>query len=107
MDQERKARISSGEEREKEALEQCIHGGTAITGGEEVTGVRGTGATGHGLPIREHLGREDVHATSSRLRTGLEDAAGAGVAMAGGESTWPHVKRALEAMKQEINCTGR
>ena len=55
-----------------------------MAGGKEVTGARRTRPTGHGVPIREHRGREGVHATSARPRTRPEDAVGAGAAMAGG-----------------------
>ena len=55
-----------------------------MASGKEVTAARGTRPTGHGVPIREHRGREGVHATSARPRTGPEDAVGAGTAMAGG-----------------------
>ena len=55
-----------------------------MAGGKEHAGMIGTGATGHGLPIREHRGREEVKATSPRPRTWPEDTADAVVAMAGG-----------------------
>ena len=55
-----------------------------MAGGKEVAGARGTWPTSHGVPIQEHRGREGVHATLARPRTGPEDVVGAGAAMAGG-----------------------
>ena len=42
-----------------------------------------------------------------RLKTGPEDTVGAVAAVAGGVELTTHAKRALEAMKQENNGTGR
>ena len=75
--------------------------------GEVVTGTRGTRPTGHGSKNRGHREKEGEQGISARPIWRSKDAAGAGVTMAGYESTRPHVKRALEATKQEINCTGR
>ena len=55
-----------------------------MAGGKEVTGACGLGSTGHGSKNRGHRGREGVRTNLPRPRTGLEDAAEAEVAMAGG-----------------------
>ena len=54
-----------------------------MAGGKEHAGMIGAGATGHGLPIREHRGIAAVHVTSSRPRRRPEERAEAAVAMAG------------------------
>ena len=55
-----------------------------MAGGKNLTGDRETRPTGHGSTNRGHRGREGVHATSARLRTGPEDVAETEVAMADG-----------------------
>ena len=75
--------------------------------GEVITGAWGTRPTGHGSKNRGHREEEGEQGISARPIRRPKDAADVGVAMAGGESTRPHTKRALEAMKREINCMGR
>ena len=58
-------------------------GGSAMAGGKEHAGERGTRPTGHGLHIREHQGIAGVHATSARPRRWPEERAEAAVAVAG------------------------
>jgi len=78
-----------------------------MAGGKEHAGVHGSVATGRGSRNQGHRESEWVKGTSDMPIRRPKDTADVGVAMASGESTRPHVIRALEAMKQEINCTGR
>ena len=73
-----------GREKRVTARTGLRHGGTAMAGDEELAGVRGSGAMGHGLMNRGHRGREGVQATSPRPRMRPEVTAEAVVAMAGG-----------------------
>ena len=81
--------------REKGALARNSSSG----GGKDSPERAVMGPTGHGSKNRGHWEMAGVRANSPRPRTGPKDAAGAGVAMAGGESIWPHTERALKAMK--------
>ena len=96
-----------GREKGAPARNSSSGGGAAMAGGKDSPERAVMGPTGHGSKNRGHREMVGVRANSPRPRMGPEDAAGAGVAMAAGESSRPHAKRALEAMKQEINCTGR
>lgn len=96
-----------GREKEAPTGNSGSGGGAAIAGGKEVTSALGTGPTGLGLLIQEHRGIEGVKGNQPRLKTRPEDTVGAVVAMAGGVELTTHAKRALEAMKQENNGTGR
>ena len=79
--------------------EQCSRGGLAMAGGEVVTDARGTRPTGHGSKNRGHRETAGVKGNPPRPIRRPEGSAETSVVMAGDESTWPHAKRVLEAMK--------
>ena len=73
----------------------------------ELAGAQETRPRSLGLRIQEHRGIEGVKETSARPRMGPVDAVGAVAAMAGGKKLHGAADRALEAVKQENNSTGR
>ena len=94
-----------GREKGSPARNSSSGGGAAMHGGKKVTSEHGTMATGHGSKNRGHRESERGQANSARPRARPEVAVGAGVAMAGGESSQAHANKAQTAMKHEIEST--